>query len=366
MKKKKILHFDYDDLANPYAGGGQAKATRQIYSRLSKKYDVDVITGNYPNASDQSIEGINYKRIGIGSFGPSISIISYWLLIPLYALLNLKKNSYVSEFFTAPFSVSFLPYIAKNVVGCPTFFDPEALSKKYHLPFGFVTRTLIKKYKRIIANSDFIKSRVEKYNPTASISVIPRGIEDDYLQIVPNEGNYFLYIGRIDLFNKGLDLAIDTWVKVVKKYPMYKFIIAGSGKNSDIVSMQKLIESRSLLKTVKMIGQVTGNKKISLYAKCFAVVQPSKFETFSNVALEAMAIQKPLICFDISGLKWIPKDCAFKSEDITTDGLLEQFFICIENKSRRKKTAMKARMYSSKFKWQDVANQYEKVFLAIK
>ena len=49
----KILHLIYDDVENPWIGGGGAYRTREIYQRLSRwGHDCTVLCGNYPGAKD--------------------------------------------------------------------------------------------------------------------------------------------------------------------------------------------------------------------------------------------------------------------------------------------------------------------------
>ena len=60
----KILHLIYDDINNPWLGGGGAFASYEINKRLAKKHKITVITGNYPKAKNEIKEGIEYRRVG--------------------------------------------------------------------------------------------------------------------------------------------------------------------------------------------------------------------------------------------------------------------------------------------------------------
>jgi len=41
----KILQLTYDDLKNPWLGGGGVQRTLDVYKRLSKRHQIRIITG---------------------------------------------------------------------------------------------------------------------------------------------------------------------------------------------------------------------------------------------------------------------------------------------------------------------------------
>jgi len=60
------------------------------------------------------------------------------------------------------------------------------------------------------------------------------------------------------------------------------------------------------------LGRIDGRQKDGLIRDCAFTVLPSRFETFSLSALEGMAYGKPVVCFDLPRLAWIPTDCAVR------------------------------------------------------
>ena len=46
----KILHTIYDDVDNPWCGGGGALRAIEINRRLAKRHKVKMLVGNYPGA----------------------------------------------------------------------------------------------------------------------------------------------------------------------------------------------------------------------------------------------------------------------------------------------------------------------------
>src|SRR5688500_8946270 len=61
----RVLHCIYDDPKNPWVGGGGAVRAFALYRRLAPRLaSVTVVTGSYPGARDEVIEGVRYVRLG--------------------------------------------------------------------------------------------------------------------------------------------------------------------------------------------------------------------------------------------------------------------------------------------------------------
>lgn len=76
----QIAHFIYDDLGNPWCGGGGAYRAFEINNRLAKNHQVKVYTGNFPNARNQKINGVEYIRLGLG-WNYLTSVLTYAVLV---------------------------------------------------------------------------------------------------------------------------------------------------------------------------------------------------------------------------------------------------------------------------------------------
>ena len=63
----RICHLIYDDVANPWLGGGGAIRAREIYRRLADRHDITLVTGDFPGGKRQEeAEGIHLVRVGSG------------------------------------------------------------------------------------------------------------------------------------------------------------------------------------------------------------------------------------------------------------------------------------------------------------
>jgi glycosyltransferase involved in cell wall biosynthesis len=96
---------------------------------------------------------------------------------------------------------------------------------------------------------------------------------------------YLLYCGRIDSF-KGSDQLL-AW------FALYR--AARPGSRLRLVLTGKDTLGLRAMPNVEFLGFVSEERKLSLMAGALAFVQPSRYESFSIVALEAMAQGTPIV-----------------------------------------------------------------------
>lgn len=356
--KKRIIISSYDDLKNPYFAGGGAQAVHQVAKRLVKdEYAVTVITGRYPNSRNEIIDGVHYQRTGTSFLGAQLDQLTFQLCLPYHVLT--KQFDCWMESFTPPFSTTFLQLFTKKpVIGLVHMLSGEDMKRKYKLPFDSIEKVGLKTYKSIIVTSEAIKQKIIAIHPIIKIFVISNGIEKIYTQ-QPNKNQHILFLGRIEVDQKGLDLLLTAYSKVFDKvkHPLY---IAGSGEKREEAKLDTLIESLSLSEKVKRVGRVRGKEKEELFRNAIFVVIPSRFETFSSVALEAMAHAQAIICFAIDGLAWIPQNCSTKIKPFDETAFANAI-IDLELDKKASTVGLSGQVYAKKFTWDVIAKEYEQV-----
>ncbi len=91
-----IGHIIYDDIKNPWCGGGGAKRVFEVDKRLAGRHRIKVFTGNFPGAKNEVIDSVEFVRVGFG-FNYLISRITFSLFIPFY-IISGKYDIIVNEF----------------------------------------------------------------------------------------------------------------------------------------------------------------------------------------------------------------------------------------------------------------------------
>ena len=148
----------------------------------------------------------------------------------------------------------------------------------------------------------------KKYNPeNVSKDQIRRiresyGIKDDDLMI--------LFLGRL-VGVKGVDKLIMSIPHVLSRYPKVKLVIVGVGDLQEYLT--NLTRTMRLDDYVKFnFNFISEEERIHHYAACDIAVFPSYYEPFGIVALEAMAMEKPVVvgASGVSGMREIVICCS--------------------------------------------------------
>lgn len=298
MNRRRIIISSYDDRSNPWYGGGGALAIHEVAKRLAVRHPVTVISGTYPGAApSETSDGVLYRRIGTGRFGPRVGQLVFWLLLPWYAAREIY-DVWIDSF-TPPFGVSLAPlFTPRPVIGLVHMLPGADMWRKYRLPFFLFERLGLKWYGRFIVLTDYVRDIIRKHNPSAVIDVIPNGVDipDDILPAKPK--SHLLFLGRIEVDQKGLDLLIEAYDRLGPDYP-YPLVIAGKGTVSEEKKLHALIAAAQNKDRIRLVGRVGGVEKRVLLDGARAILVPSRFETFSITILEALAHHIPVVMFDI-------------------------------------------------------------------
>ena len=353
----KIYISQYDSIKNSFYGGGGARSSHQIAKFLSKKHKVVMICGAYKNSNNEIIDKVFYKYIGFKWAGPKLGQFIYSLILPFYALK--EDFDMWLENFQAPHSTGFIPIFTKKpVIGITTILHAEDFSKKYKFPFHLIEKIGIKTYRHIIVSSLNLENKIRKFNKKANIKLIPPGIEKNLFRIKSQKGSHVLFIGRIDIYQKGIDLLLSIWSEVIKEQNI-KLVIAGSGNPEEIKTVKQLIKKRGLGNHVVLKGRVDGKAKEDLLANTVLGLSSSRFESFGIVALEYMAAGKPFVCFDIEGFKWIPNSRSLKVWPFDTAIFAKKIIDLLKNQKLREEIGEKGKTFAKNFDLDHVNRKIE-------
>ena len=146
-----------------------------------------------------------------------------------------------------------------------------------------------------IANSNFVKTRVQNYYQRSSEVVHPFVDLKDFSQIQRHptmKENYFLMVTAFAP-NKRLDMAIEAFNLLGADY---KLKIIGSGSSEEVEKLKNMAKSN-----IEFLGNLGREEVIQHFSKAKAFIFPG-IEDFGITPLESLASGTPVIAFKAAGV----------------------------------------------------------------
>ena len=352
----KILYLQYGNLWNPFCHGGLSRANHQILKRFAKSHDVTVYTGLikgpqksikldnvlYIQKSILSNRWVNRLSFSIFSFFVNLGKFDIVILIwDRYAPVIIRSSRYPtvleihSDFLNTPSKLKFIEPLAKFLFKC------SVKSSKYAI---VLTQYLSESIKII-------------NNQMRDILVVPNGIDEEmpeYAKAHAPQNNYFLYIGRLDLPVKGVDVLLRAYKDSGVDLPLK---IAGDGPDNKRI--RDSIRELGLEKKVDLLGWVEGSQKYKWLNDCLALCLPSRAEGLPLAAIEALAFGKPVIGTTIPGLASVIQHdyngLLFDTDDAETMAKHLKTIAC--DPSLRNRLSLNAKQSSKSYDWDTAAEK---------
>lgn len=184
-----------------------------------------------------------------------------------------------------------------------------------------------------------------------SIKLLPYGIPDEMClrPINQNKNLTFAVVGPLKE-GKGQDILLEALGRIgMEINDKYSFLIIGKISDSDYGRSIK--EKVSRFPNVQMTGECTRKEMAQYYQKVDVVVIPSREETMSIVATEAMMLGKPFIISDTSGMVDYVEEYVNGLRFVSGDAeeLAKKILWCIENRNELEVIGKHARKTYEKF-----------------
>lgn len=215
---------------------------------------------------------------------------------------------------------------------------------------------------------------VRELGITSPIALIPHGINYEEYQRLPQrrsaldhlqlstDKQYFLFMSRLHK-KKGLDLLLSVWSKIAKRFPEWCLLIAGPDYGNYDQKINSLIEQKSLTNSVRNLGMLSGNAKLSALSCSEFFVLPSYSENFGVVIGEALAAGLPTIT--TTGTPWseiINYNCGeyIKPESGSLEASLVRFLKC-DTATLSLMSQEGKRLIREKYSWDSQAQKFMNV-----
>jgi len=314
-----ILPNWYPSPKNPFIGNAmkeQAKAV-SLYHEVTVLYHEDYdkhCKGFYQVVYDKEKDGI--RTIIIQSkklLGPIISyFISQWSIFDCFKKLLLRKgwkpNVVHAHFFLAGMPAVLIGKRQK----IPIVISEHLSTLSRHrltITSKLKARYVLKKADIILPVSQALMEGIKSYGINNKFDIVPNVVNNKIFYPATNNKDKsitkMLYVGRLRHI-KGIQFLIEAVAELKKKREDFVLDIVGHGQQREFENLSKNL---GLDKIITFHGPKTKEEVSDFMRNCDFLVQPSLYETFGVVYIEAMACGKPVIGTSAGGPKeFITKD----------------------------------------------------------
>lgn len=362
----KILQLIYESPDSPFGFGGAGARAGEIYGRLKKRHDITLLCMRYPGARDGEIEGLRHVFVGTESKGLTGSVLSYTFKAADFVRRHGNEFDVIVENFLPS-----TPFFSRLLTGKPVILQVQGVMERHSLmkfhPLHSIPMYLAEKfypglYDRFIFVSEITRQKVMagRMRKARSCDVIPNGVDGGLIKETPQEQDYILFLSRIDIYTKGLDILMRAFDRIARQYPDLRLVLAGY-EFDRFEKLQSVLEP-SLRKRITYAGFVKGDEKRKLLCGAKMFILPSRHESSPISILEAAACSKPVIVSDIPELDFVRREglgITFPSG--SSGGLSDAIKDVLEDEGKRMSMGVRGREFASRFLWDDIAIQFEDV-----
>lgn len=355
--------------------GGSVISTYELAKHLQLNgHEVVILTSDYQIDSEfvESLNGVEVIQChcvaAMGNFFVTPSINNKLEKYGRFDIIHMSNFRSYQNIAVSKYSKKYsVPYILQPRGTLPRF-SKNKQKKLFDLLFG---QYIIKRASKVIASSKIESNQYKHVFPkikNMDIVRVPNGIDLDDYGNLPKKGLFkkknsikenelvILFLSRIHE-RKGVDLLLEAFRDLKDHTLNVKLVIAGPDENY-VDKLKLLCEKLNLQNDVIFSGPLYGANKLEAYVDADIFILPSKdhYESFGNVALEALACGTAVIVTDKCGVsEWI-HDVSYVVEP-NVDSFEKILLFLLQNDDFRIKYGSLGKSFVKKhFEWKNSTN----------
>ena len=300
-KNSRILAISGDDIRN--MGGGE-----KTLLRLCDTLSMDILSINRPMGEIKHSD-VQYPCHVMHIYTISMSMIGLNIPLGLFTVRNFrmaKEHSCLISFHSNIFSILFSILVNRLekkplvlFLHDPTVFDISGRKKGMYRKIQMILVRLIPDiHVELPEQANFLRDigfrgRIHQFPLYISMNVGAN-------ELRAGEKFIILFIGRLDMKQKGIDLLAAIIRSVVSAGIDVEFHIIGSDYGGAAVVEQMERESPN---RIKYLGRVAEDRLREEYAQSSLFISTSRYETLGLSVMEAMNYGIKIIAFDVPGTR---------------------------------------------------------------
>lgn len=344
--------------------GGTTTALRGLSSALSRLGHTTIIycCGGASAPHSASAEGPRVQWFGGAGRNP--------LHVPAALLEKLRTNQDKLDLLVVHGSFNArMPAVAKAVrragipyvVWQPGLYHPEVFKKNRWQKRAYIAlfeRPMLRAAAAIQVFSDRQTEWLRElgvHTPSfvTALGVDPHELDEAILRsvrsddVTPGRPVRFLYLGRMDVHTKGLDLLLEAFSLGLrqKRLPQdAQLIMVGPDQAGGQLQLQRMAQQLGIQENVRFRGPLVGTDKWTAILSCDALVLPSRHDAFPTVVVEAMAAARIVVVTNETGVSpFVERERCGYSIPATAGGILSGLERVVESQANWSEMAARGR-----------------------
>ncbi|MFI8230260.1 glycosyltransferase [Streptomyces sp. NPDC085900] len=350
--RRRVVLSAFDTVQSTDYRGGGSVVIDHVARRLAQEYDVTVVTAAR-HGGTQVRDGLRYRFVPVCRAGPRAAQLLFQAVLPLVA--RRVPHDVWLENFTPPFTTGLLPLFArKPVIGINQCRCSDATWRKYHIPVFPIERRALRRYRDLVVLNQADAADLRRHSPKAAVHLIENGVDQRHVEEDEfGGGGSILFLGRVDVKLKGLDLLLAAYAAAAPPLPL---CIVGHGTAAEERRVESLLARTG--GNVRRLGFVASERKEQLLRESAFMVMPSRSEAFGLVALESMAHGKPVLHFDLPSLDWMEGKGTIGVPCFDVDRMAEEIGRLAADADLRRALGRQAYAAARHYTWEAMADRY--------
>lgn len=295
---------------------GVVVSTDNLYKQLKLLgHDVKILTLSLDGNEHISEDIFYFSSYGINIY-PNVRVIKPIRSKIVSELIKWKPDIIHSQ---SEFSTMILAKYIKRKLNIPQVHTYHTMYEDYlhYLAGGKIlgktvvaklTGTLLNTFETVIAPTEKVKLKLESYNVSTNIEIVPTGIDTQKFQkdLLPiekeellskyelsSEDIILLYVGRI-AEEKNIEEVLSLYNKALKCVKNIKLLIVGGGPY--LPKLKDMVKTNDIEDYVKFTDMIDNDEIYKYYKLGDIFVTASTSETQGITYIEAIASGLPVIC----------------------------------------------------------------------
>jgi glycosyltransferase involved in cell wall biosynthesis len=194
------------------------------------------------------------------------------------------------------------------------------------------------------------------------ITVIDKysGVDKKKVNAVPDRSD-LCFIGRFHP-QKGVFELIDIVARLKVTNPGVKLAVIGGGSKETEDKLKSQIIEKGLTENIVLHGYISGDEKFEILAGSKVFVMPSYYESFGQVALEAMKFGIPVVAYDLPPFA-VFEDVMVKVPILDNKKFAIEVHKLLNDQKYLSEMSIKSKKFASTFSWSKTGDEIYQLIL---